>query len=195
MASGRDDSPPTGRTASWRPHSSAALDTIAGRTDDDPGAALTRLFDRNGEARKCVVPDCNWWAVEQDRCSAHAMQRRRERALRDPSNPHSPTPAPRRSGYGWWGLLDDDGETIACHECGERFRALTRTHLETHDLTAREYKQRHGIEQRIGLISTELREQRQHLIATSPRYSERFRRNPNAPRLADLPPAPEDHSH
>ncbi|MFV3116691.1 MucR family transcriptional regulator [Gordonia amicalis] len=173
-----------------------ALDAIAGRADDDPGAALTRLFDRNGEARKCVVPDCQWWAVEQDRCSAHAMQRRRERVLLDPSAPGSPTTVPpRRSGHGWWGHLDDDGETIACHECGERFRALTRTHLQTHDLTAREYKQRHGIEQRIGLVSTEIRELRQHLVATSPRSSERFRRNPDAPRLADLPPPLEDRSH
>ncbi|TYQ10561.1 UNVERIFIED_ORG: ROS/MUCR transcriptional regulator protein [Gordonia westfalica J30] len=174
---------------------SVALDTIAGRADDDPGAALTRLFERNGEARKCVVPECGWWAVEQDQCSAHAMQRRRERVLFDPSGPGSPTPVPRRSGYGWWGRLDDDGETIACHECGERFRALTRTHLETHDLTAREYKQRHGIEQRIGLVSTEVRELRQHLVATNPRFSDRFRRNPDEPRLADLPPAFENRSH
>ncbi|WP_185982081.1 MucR family transcriptional regulator [Gordonia rubripertincta] len=175
---------------------SVALDAIAGRTADDPAVALTRLFERNGEARKCVVPDCDWWAVEQDRCSAHAMQRRRERVLVDPFGPGvSTAAAPRRSGHGWWGHLDDDGETIACHECGERFRALNRTHLETHDLTAREYKQRHGIEQRIGLVSTEIRERRQHLVATNPRYSERFRRNPDAPRLADLPPPLEDYSH
>ncbi|WP_196222065.1 MucR family transcriptional regulator [Gordonia sp. 135] len=175
---------------------SVALDAIAGRTAADPAAALTRLFERNGAARKCVVPDCDWWAVEQNRCSAHAMQRRRERVLSDPSCPGASTTAtPRRSGHGWWGHLDDDGETIACHECGERFRALTRTHLETHDLTAREYKQRHGIEQRIGLVSTEVRELRQHLVATNPRFSERFRRNPDEPRLADLPPAFENRSH
>ena len=169
---------------------SIALDTIAGRAGDDLSVTLVHLLERNGQARKCVVPECEWWAVEQDRCSAHAIQRRRERVLLDPSGVASlTTPAPRRSGHGWWGHLDDDGETIACHECGERFRALTRTHLQTHDLTAREYKQRHGIEQRIGLISTELRERQQHQVATNPRTSERFRRNPNAPRLTDLPSA------
>ena len=169
---------------------SVALDTIAGRAGDDLSVTLIHLLERNGQARKCVVPDCEWWAVEQDRCSAHAIQRRRDRVLLDPSGFDSSTTAtPRRSGHGWWGHLDDDGETIACHECGERFRALTRTHLETHDLTAREYKQRHGIEQRIGLVSTEIRERQQHQVATNPRYSERFRRNPNAPRLTDLPSA------
>ncbi|MGW8813070.1 MucR family transcriptional regulator [Gordonia terrae] len=168
---------------------SAALDTIAGRAGDDPSAVLVQMLERNGQARKCVVPECEWWAVEQDRCSAHAIQRRRERVLLDPAGVDSSTTAtPRRSGHGWWGHIDDDGETIACHECGERFRALTRTHLETHGLTASEYKQRHGIEQRVGLVSTEIRERQQHQVATNPR-SERFRRNPNAPRLADLPPA------
>ncbi|MFI8774046.1 MULTISPECIES: MucR family transcriptional regulator [Gordonia] len=169
---------------------SVAVDTIAGRAGDDLSTALVYLLERNGQARKCVVADCEWWAVEQDRCSAHAIQRRRERVLADPSGVDSSTTAtPRRSGHGWWGHIDDDGETIACHECGERFRALTRTHLETHDLTAREYKQRHGIEQRIGLVSTEVRERQQHQVATNSRYSERFRRNPNAPRLTDLPSA------
>lgn len=168
---------------------SVALDTIAGRAGDDLSAVLVQMLERNGQARKCVVPECEWWAVEQDRCSAHAIQRRRDRVLLDPSGVDSTTATPRRSGHGWWGHLDDDGETIACHECGERFRALTRTHLETHDLTAREYKQRHGIEQRIGLVSTEIRERQQHQVATNPRTSERFRRNPNAPRLTDLPSA------
>ena len=169
---------------------SAALDTIAGRAGHDLSTVLVHLLERNGQARKCVVPECEWWAVEQDRCYAHAIQRRRERVLLDPSDVDSSTTAtPRRSGHGWWGHLDDDGETIACHECGERFRALTRTHLQTHGLTAREYKQRHGIEQRIGLVSTEIRERQQHQVATNPRYSERFRRNPNAPRLTDLPSA------
>ncbi len=169
---------------------SAALDTIAGRAGDDLSTALIHLLERNGQARKCVVPECEWWSVEQDRCYAHAIQRRRERVLLDPSDVDSSTTAtPRRSGHGWWGHLDDDGETIACHECGERFRVLTRTHLQTHDLTAREYKQRHGIEQRIGLVSTEIRERQQHQVATNPRTSERFRRNPNAPRLTDLPSA------
>lgn len=169
---------------------SAALDTIAGRAGDDLSTALIHLLERNGQARQCVVPECEWWAVEQDRCYAHAIQRRRERVLLDPSGvDSSTTPTPRRSGHGWSGHLDDDGETIACHECGERFRALTRTHLQTHDLTAREYKQRHGIEQRIGLVSTEIRERQQHQVATNPRTSERFRRNPNAPRLTDLPSA------
>lgn len=169
---------------------SVALDTIAGRAGDDLSAVLVQMLERNGQARKCVVPECEWWAVNQDRCYEHSIQRRRERVLLDPSGVDSSTAAtPRRSGHGWWGHLDDDGETIACHECGERFRALTRTHLETHDLTAREYKQRHGIGQRIGLVSTEIRERQQHQVATNPRYSERFRRNPNAPRLTDLPSA------
>lgn len=168
---------------------SAALDTIADQAEDDLSATLIQMLERNGQARKCVVPECEWWAVKQDRCYEHSIQRRRERVLSDPAGvDSSTTPTPRRSGHGWWGHLDDDGETIACHECGERFRALTRTHLETHDLTAREYKQRHGIEQRIGLVSTEIRERQQHQVATNPRTSERFRRNPNAPRLTDLPP-------
>ncbi len=55
-------------------------------------------------------------------------------------------PAPTGwTGQGVYGVLDDDGQTVACHECGRRYRALV-THLaRAHAMSCAEYRQAHGL--------------------------------------------------
>lgn len=55
------------------------------------------------------------------------------------------------SGYGHYGILDIDSTGIVCHECGHRFVGLGQHARRSHQLTADEYRQRHGIRQRLML--------------------------------------------
>ena len=48
------------------------------------------------------------------------------------------------SGHGRYGLMDHDDESIMCHECGEWVGSVG-SHLRRHEMTAREYRARHGI--------------------------------------------------
>lgn len=70
-------------------------------------------------------------------------------------------------GYGRYGILDGDDERVACHECGKMYRSLGSHVWIAHELSADEYRRRHGIPQRVGLVSPSL----------SRSYSERSVRN------------------
>ncbi|WP_062214678.1 MucR family transcriptional regulator [Streptomyces sp. NBRC 109706] len=50
-----------------------------------------------------------------------------------------------RDGYGQYGILDDDGERVLCHECGRRYRQLPYHINRAHGMTAVEYRAAHGL--------------------------------------------------
>lgn len=62
------------------------------------------------------------------------------------------------SEHGVRGVLDDDGRTVACHECGRRYRALA-THLaRVHEMSSDEYREQWGLARTLPLASTATRE-------------------------------------
>jgi predicted transcriptional regulator len=100
-----------------------------------------------GRLVRCSVPDCTNQPWQTGLCPVHTRARKRTIAT-------TASPSATRSGHGLRGVLDDDGETIACHECGARLRQLTASHLATHDLTTEDYKHIHGINRSVGLIAS-----------------------------------------
>ncbi|MBF6173589.1 MucR family transcriptional regulator [Nocardia blacklockiae] len=48
-------------------------------------------------------------------------------------------------GYGRFGILDDDGETVLCHECGARLKGLAAHVARRHGISVRDFKIRHGL--------------------------------------------------
>ncbi|GAC62208.1 MULTISPECIES: MucR family transcriptional regulator [Gordonia] len=57
------------------------------------------------------------------------------------------------SGHGLYGVLDDDGTTVLCHECGQRFESVGAHVGGAHGMSAAEYKARHGLARGTALIS------------------------------------------
>lgn len=84
----------------------------------------------------------------------HYSRQRRGVPLED-AHPEVGSP----SGLGSYGLLDDDGQTVACHECGHRARSLGNHIRVAHGMSAREYKLRHGLPLTRGLVSTTFHEE------------------------------------
>ncbi|MFJ6215083.1 helix-turn-helix domain-containing protein [Streptomyces sp. NPDC092296] len=48
-------------------------------------------------------------------------------------------------GHGRHGILDDDGTSVLCHECGRRFARLSGPHLTGHGTDADRYRSDHGL--------------------------------------------------
>lgn len=72
--------------------------------------------------------------------------------------------------YGELGVLNDDGEKVECHCCGEWFVSLGHHVLYIHDLTPKEYKSIFGLRLSEGLVSPERhatlgRSHADHLVA------------------------------
>ncbi|MFK0297236.1 MucR family transcriptional regulator [Streptomyces sp. NPDC090442] len=61
-------------------------------------------------------------------------------------------------GHGLYGVLDDDGTSVLCHECGRRYRSLGPHVSGAHGMTAAEYKAAHGLARSRSLAATTLRE-------------------------------------
>lgn len=62
--------------------------------------------------------------------------------------------------YGELGVLNDDGEKVECHCCGEWYQQLTKHVEAAHDLTTREYKSIFGLRLKSGLVSTAVHQRR-----------------------------------
>ncbi|MGL4305673.1 MAG: type IV toxin-antitoxin system AbiEi family antitoxin domain-containing protein, partial [Mycobacteriaceae bacterium] len=84
--------------------------------------------------RKCDVIGCHRHVWAMGKCTMHAKYELRERTTSTTSDVQV------KSGFGIFGVLEDDGEKVLCHECGLRFRQLTYGHLARHGMTTREYK-------------------------------------------------------
>lgn len=97
----------------------------------------------------CRAPGCERASVARGLCLMHYKRERAGKPLAAPTRPMVGS----RSGYGRYGVLDDDGETVLCHECGRRFRSVG-SHLRlAHGMTAREYREVHGLPRGRSLVS------------------------------------------
>ena len=62
-----------------------------------------------------------------------------------------------KDGHGQYGIVDEDGNGLLCHECGQRFTHLGLHAWRRHGMTADEYRGAHGLGRR-GLVVTETRQ-------------------------------------
>lgn len=107
-----------------------------------------------GDDAICTVPGCGRTRIARSLCRMHYSRARRGRPLADEPRPARGAP----SGYGRYGILDDDGETVLCHECGRRYRSVAAHLAAGHGMNARQYKIAHGLTQRTALASRAVRE-------------------------------------
>lgn len=63
-----------------------------------------------------------------------------------------------RDGFGLYGVVDESAEGLLCHECGERHFHLGVHVARGHGITARRYRELHGLHLRRGLVSAEIRQ-------------------------------------
>lgn len=55
-------------------------------------------------------------------------------------------------GYGRYGILDVDEDTVLCHECGRRLQRLG-VHLRVHGMDSAQYRAAHGLPRKLPLAS------------------------------------------
>jgi predicted transcriptional regulator len=60
-------------------------------------------------------------------------------------------------GYGRYGVLDETGDGLVCHECGRAFPNLGLHAWRGHGMTAVQYREAHGLQRRRGLVASHLR--------------------------------------
>lgn len=102
--------------------------------------------------KTCSVPGCDNPAVARGLCSTHY---KRQLAGKPLTSPARQVGSP--SGYGRYGILDDDGQRVLCHECGQWKRSVG-SHLTAHDMTAVEYREKHGLARGTALSSAAVRQ-------------------------------------
>ena len=61
-------------------------------------------------------------------------------------------------GHGRYGMLEETGDGMVCHECGRAFPNLGLHAWRGHGMTAAKYRGTHGLQRRRGLASGELRQ-------------------------------------
>lgn len=97
--------------------------------------------------RTCEVAGCDAPHLADGLCQRHYSQRRRGRLAPDAPQVGDP------SGFGRWGVLDRDEESVLCHECGRRLGSLGYHLRRVHDMTVPEYQDAHGLARTVGLVS------------------------------------------
>ena len=110
------------------------------------------------ERTPCHAPECERASVARGLCTMHYKRERSGKPLVE-ERPERGAP----DGHGLYGVLDDDGDTVGCHECGERKASLGAHVLSVHGMSARAYKLAHGLPLSRGLVSAAEREQRSDL--------------------------------
>jgi ROS/MUCR transcriptional regulator protein len=65
----------------------------------------------------------------------------------------------QRDGHGRYGILDDTAEGLLCHECGQRWRHLGVHVVRGHGITPEAYRERHGLQRLVGLVTAAVRTQ------------------------------------
>lgn len=102
------------------------------------------------EDHTCTVASCGRAPVARGMCMSHYKQWRRTGEVPEPQREiGSP------SGHGQWGILERTEDGVLCHECGQ-WRESIGAHLAAHDMTAAEYRQRHGLARMQPLVSLRL---------------------------------------
>jgi len=105
---------------------------------------------------------CSWPHLA--RLSGMPMTTFRRRVLKAMSG-HEPVPTGSKQvgdpdGYGLYGILDRGQDSVACHECPERFASLGAHTILAHGETAAQYRQAHGLPRTMPLTSISLSAQR-----------------------------------
>lgn len=111
----------------------------------------TRIRERGAPAPLCSARSCKRPAVSRGLCLMHYKRARsgrpkQEHMVGDPI------------GAGQWGILNENEEGIACHECGRRFHGLGIHVYTAHGITAAEYRDAYGLPRGTPLASKRTRE-------------------------------------
>jgi len=93
----------------------------------------------------CPVTGCGRPVLALGLCSMHYKRQRAGKPLATPAKGDL-------SGYGRYGVMDRDEDSVLCHECGERFESVGAHLKSAHGMTAREYRDRHGIPRTTPLV-------------------------------------------
>ena len=97
----------------------------------------------------CSVAGCERVAVAKGWCTRHYKRQRAGLPL-EPGVPAVGSP----SGHGAYEVLNDDGTTVACRECGRRFASVGAHLAGGHGgMSAKEYRRAHGLRQGDALVS------------------------------------------
>lgn len=112
-------------------------------------------------APACAVPGCDRGTVALGLCMWHYKRQRAGKPLEPPRGPEVGS----SSGYGRYGILEDDGERVMCHECGRWLRGVGGHLKPAHQMTAAEYRQRHGLPRGLALESSVVRARRSELAS------------------------------
>ncbi|MEY9842524.1 MucR family transcriptional regulator [Streptacidiphilus sp. EB103A] len=59
-------------------------------------------------------------------------------------------------GFGRYGVLEDDGQSVLCHECGGSFQSLAAHAAGAHGMTADQYRAAHGLSRGQGLVCAQV---------------------------------------
>lgn len=139
------------------------------------------LQGRPRRVAPCPVPGCARRVWASGMCLYHYKRWRSGRPI------HEPQPGDA-SGMGRYGVMDRTDDEVMCHECGGWMVSVGAHIGRAHDLTAREYRRRHGIPQSEPLISSALSRQRSeqsHARVGSPEWERMvIARDPDAAQRA-----------
>lgn len=101
------------------------------------------------EQKPCPVAGCQRPMWAKGLCIYHYKRQRAGKPLEDEPKPAVGSP----SGHGRYGIVDRDEHQVLCHECGEWFASVSGHIPGAHQMTVAEYRKRHGLPQRLSLLS------------------------------------------
>lgn len=128
---------------------------------DAPPSASSQARGGHAHLTACAIEGCERVRKGRLLCALHAARIRAGRPL---IADHEAV-GQRPSGFGLYGVVIADEQSILCHECGRAFRMITAGHLRTHGLTPEEYRLRHGLARRVGLCCGEYAEAHRAKVA------------------------------
>ena len=148
------------RKALRNAHDAPQPRTVRGRLLEWPAELTLEWLGRrrwhkphDGIPSVCTFPGCERPQWAHGECAVHYGRRLKGR----PGNGEEQRLG-KPDGAGIFGVLDENDEGVLCHECGKRFRSLGNHTVMAHDLTAAEYKDKHGIPRKKSLASRAFRE-------------------------------------
>lgn len=141
-----------------RLHAEGLSQREIGRRVGLTGRGVGQVIDRMSGKRQPDVYDpdatvCMEYACDEPVSARGLCRRHYHRRWRSNTLPEPRRVRPKRSGYGVRGVLDDDGSTVLCHECGERLPMLGDHLFLVHHMSTPEYRQKHGLPKALRLGS------------------------------------------
>lgn len=114
-----------------------------------PSAAQGGATTRRDGPPSCTVGSCGSRALAKGLCRLHYSRGRRQRPMTDPDIDRLGDP----DGYGRYGSIDVVHDLLLCHECGRSFAHLGLHAWRGHGVSADDYRERHGLPRRTGLVA------------------------------------------